>query len=78
MDSPPPAPAAGKAAHNAKLVASIIVGLLPLLAPAADIHRLQGAGLTGDCRRRPITNLSPGKVLEALVLSGPSFGRRVW
>jgi hypothetical protein len=59
-------------------VASIIFGLFPLLAPAAGVGRLQGAGLTGDCCRRPITDLSPGKLLEALVLSGPSFGRRVW
>lgn len=36
-----------------------------------------GAGSPGHCCRRLTTDLSPGKVLEASVFSGPSFGRRV-
>src|ERR1035441_6244944 len=62
MDKPPPAPGAGTAAQNAKLVATFIVGLLPLLALAAGVGRIQGAGSPGHCCRRLTTDLSPGKV----------------
>ena len=49
----------------------------PSLALAAAVRRLWGAGSPGHCCRRLTRNLSPGKVLEASVFSGPSFGRRV-